>query len=277
MKLTLLLLGNLAWMMSSASAVLLNFDTAAQFTENFEPEVSYAWSSSSGIGGVAGRVNSTGDAGAGNASRTYYDTTFNWNTEGDDLYFSVFFLGQAATSSSLLRQGIGLATTTTTNFLTGGTGAVAWRLIKSGSSNFSFDFKYGSGGSDATIISTSNFNLITGNWYKIDVKLSRLETLNTFSYDVALENWGANGTSLAGTLASANNAGFTNAALYSSTAVNAGVAAANIAGGFTAFDNFHFDTVPVPEPQSALLILLGIVPFTVVWLRNCRKVTEALK
>jgi hypothetical protein len=252
----------------SSHAAVIPFTTEAGFTDNFDPTTNYSWSSAPGVGGSAGRINSDGDAGSGNANRTYYDTTFSWSEDDNSLHLSVYFLGQAATNSTLLRQGVGISANNTTNFLTGGASTVGWRLIKSGTSSFSFDFKYGSGGSDAANISTANFNLVTNNWYKLDIVLTRSDTANAFTYSAALENWGTTGSALVSSIASVSNAAFTNAGLYTASQLYTGVAAANIGGGFTAFDQFYMGAEPIPEPSEMLLLSLGV---GALWLQMRRK------
>lgn len=238
---------------SAAQAVTIDFDTQSDFDNNFSaPETAgeVAWSADTGIGGVAGRLNST--AGTQDGETAWYNTAF--DLDDGPLTVSVFFRAIAYTDTTASRIAVGLAE----DFASPGSSnlrdnsLVQVRLLKNNATTGVFQIRDAEPGAT----STSGVTLTDGNWYRISLTVEKGDDVNTFDITASLEDWGADGLTDPGTAIATASGTRTRSAFYTGDDVDplyVGFMGQNAGGGTDAFDNFTI----VPEPAALGLSALG--------------------
>lgn len=237
------------------AAVFFNFDTSAQFTDNFVSTSgtgTIAWSSSAGVGGVEGRVNTA--VPTTNGKTSFYNQT--WDPNTGSLEVSFLFLATAFTDTTASRVAVGIAENQT-NFQ--GNSHVQARLIKSGSTTATFEIRDATGGGTTT----TNISLDDNDWYSMTMTVD-IASATSYAVEASLYNLGASGTDtpvLVGTASGIRNVPtfFTSGV---ADPVFAGFMVQNAGGGGQAFDNVSIGIVPEPSAiAGATFGILGLMIF----------------
>ena len=240
---------------ASAQAATIAFDSAPEFTGNFtvlsanSGQDSMAWSASSGVGGVAGRLQITAQNGF---DSTALCNTASWDTGNSSstsfLTLSMFFLTPSPnTGTDGAAAQIGFSESLTNSFLTGN--IISARVRSSGSAgNYVLEGRYSNSGSFANVNATSAFSLSNGTWYRLAT--SFYDNGTGFTYSAVLENWGSGGNSFSGNVTSINGT-MAQTSLLTDGQAYAGVRTFSNSGVAVALD--QFSVAVVPEPGTAAL------------------------
>lgn len=263
-KLLLPLLALGAMSVSNLGAQALVSDTFPSNFNNFANQsdsstAGFQWSSSSGVGGVEGRINAVGTAThTGNAYYSGAGAAITWST-GQQYGTSVFFLPGTLSSGNIFRVQTGFLRSTGSNFNSGGGSAVWGQLRQDGSGSpflrlFQRNTQVGS--------SSGTFTLSNSLWYELETTMT-LASATEGDLSVNLFSRGADGTaartlvqSISASAVTIGNNGFSESAFY------AGFGGGNNSGSnIAAFDNFSVSAIPEPSSFAALAgaLALGVV------------------
>ena len=265
--LLLIVLSTAVW----CSATLVEFDNSAEFTSNFNvieegAAGSTTYSTDAGVGGTAGRVNTTGIttvSGEGIYTKNQVDP--------DDGTFSAsfYFLAAAYTDTEISRIALGLSPDSAN---LRASSEVQARLMKNGDTSATFEIRDAGNGTVSgnlfTEVTTTGVTLTDDHWYKLSATFS---TYGSSSMEViaSLIDFGTDGVTQGLTIATAHGArsdptdfGNTGAKFP----LNVGILAQNDGGGSIAIDNIDVPVTVVPEP--ATLGLFGISGIFVLLLRR---------
>lgn len=259
-KLCLLLiaLSTAAW----CSAVLVDFDSESDFSSTFNVIQEGAagtttYSSEAGVGGTAGRINTTGittASGEGIYTKNQVDP--------DDGTFSAsfYFLAAAYIDADISRIALGLSPDSAN---LRASSEVQARLMKNGDTSATFEIRdAGNGtvsGNTFTEVTTTGVTLADNHWYKFSATFS---TYGSSSMEVtaSLIDFGTDGLTQGLTIATAHGArsdptDFGNTGLK--VPLNIGILAQNDGGGAVAIDNIDIPAAAVPEPATLALFAVS--------------------
>ena len=250
----------------TARAVLVTFENPTDLTANFTEVNGTGLGGAVQATGVGIGLPASGGVTLGTADRNYNlnTETFNLSATGPGSFTISSYFKPNGFTSSPTGLFLGFAGTAATN--TTGADATGW---------FGMRVRYNAANTailqgrtnDANVGSSSSFITDATNWYKFTLDVVRSATLNTFTLNSSIQNYGANGVTITGSPVNFSDT-ITNATLYTDTAVNAGFRAPS-GNGVGALDNF--EAVAIPEPGTAVLGALGIVGFAAMLRRRSQK------
>lgn len=222
-----------------------------------------------GTGGVSdsARINT-----GGNSNSALY-TAGLATSDGDTWTISAYFRGRpgrdaSSQSQETIRLGFNSdATTDSTNLFRFSGLFLATGIQTDNTGNGTLYFRSrDSGGSEAQQFDADTFSIVDNDWYQLSATITKTGTTNLFDAEVSIFNWGSDGVTGGGLVESFSITGYENDTLYSDATIHGGFVAfsQNAVGGARAVDNFESATVP--EPSTALFLVLA--GFTAVLMRR---------
>jgi hypothetical protein len=234
-----------------APAATVDFDNSTDMN-SFSKRTSggvvgdYTWSSASGVGGAPGVVSVDIVSSSQDAENLFHvDQTYHADVE--PVMVSVFFLAEAATSTAVSRNFVGVATGTGTNLATSAN-KLGVRVLKNGTTDWSFQLQNGT----STVNVGSTFSLTDNHWYRMSFTITATGTANTYALTGDLTDFGIDGLAAPTSVRNGSDT-FVNSHLGTAPSWVMGLLGQRSGGGARAFDNLTI----VPEPTTVGLLAIG--------------------
>ena len=190
------LLGGITSQVADAQAVFLNFDSAGQYTNNFN-----AWNDVGGTDGGNSCFEQTDAVGVGasggmsvfqstDTTATYKTRSWDFSAAGAGLNLSVLFKANGQTSGNKIQLGL---INSSDNGLNNNAGIAfeSFRLIPSSPTSFTLREQYRSGGA-LVENQLGTLNTTAGEWYKFVVTLTNVSS-GAYNAACAIYDYGADG------------------------------------------------------------------------------------
>jgi hypothetical protein len=265
-KLFLPLIALSAVAVATSNAQTIISDTFPSNFNNFTAQTAgggsdgFQWSSTAGVGGVAGRIDAiTGPQ--NNTDAVFYSGTgfaITW-AANQEYAVSTLFTGTFGTGN-INEVTTGALRSTGSNFFSGG-GSGVWGQMRQDSTGNPFLRLYQQ--NNLVGSPSASFTLTSGNWYELETRFSLTNATTAATLGVYLYDRGTDGTdartlveSISATNVTITNSGFSGADLF------AGFGGGNDSGSpIAAFDNFAVTAIPEPSSFAALagVLALGLV------------------